>query len=83
MYFSAYDLPSVEALARHCHAAAGLPVRNTWLKAINTGNFSYYPGLTYHNAARYYPIAYENLKGHMVQLLQGIRSTKPNPYQAK
>ena len=28
-YFSAYDLPSVEALVRYFHAAAGFPVCNT------------------------------------------------------
>ena len=27
--FSDYDLPSVEALVRHFHAAAGYPVRDT------------------------------------------------------
>ena len=32
--FSAYDLPSVEALVRFFHAAAGYPVKNTWLRAI-------------------------------------------------
>eukprot|EP00957_Ditylum_brightwellii_P029408 2223112-Ditylum_brightwellii.AAC.1 len=32
--FSAYDLPSVDALVRYFHAAAGFPVRDTWLKAI-------------------------------------------------
>ena len=32
--FSAYDLPSVEALVEYFHAAAGFPVRDTWLKAI-------------------------------------------------
>ena len=32
--FSAYDLPSVEALVRYFHAASGFPVRDTWLKAI-------------------------------------------------
>ena len=29
--FSAYDLPSVEALVRFLHATAGYPVKNTWL----------------------------------------------------
>ena len=32
-----YDLPSMEALVRYMHAAAGFPVRSTWLKAIKTG----------------------------------------------
>ena len=30
--FSAYDLPSVEALVIYFHAAAGYPVKDTWLK---------------------------------------------------
>ena len=29
--FSAYNLPSVEALIRYFHAEARLPVRDTWL----------------------------------------------------
>ena len=29
--YSAYDLPSVAALIRYFHAAAGYPVRYTWL----------------------------------------------------
>ena len=37
--FSAYDMPSVEALIRYFHAAAGFLVRDTWLKAIKAGNF--------------------------------------------
>ena len=36
---SVYDLPSVEALVRYMHAAAGFPVKYTWLKAIKNGNF--------------------------------------------
>ena len=36
--YSAYDLPSVEALIRYFHAAAGYPVLSTWLKAISSGN---------------------------------------------
>ena len=44
--FSAYDLPSVEALIRYFHAAAGFLVRDTWLKEIKAGNFDFCPGLT-------------------------------------
>ena len=75
--FSAYDLPSVEALVKYFHAAAGFPVRDTWLKAIKAGNFSSWPGLTYKNAAKYCPSATETLKGHMAQPRQNVRSTKP------
>ena len=74
--FSAYDLPSVEALVRYFHAAAGFPVRATWLKAIKSGNYASWPGLTYENAAKYCPKAVETTKGHLVQTRQGVRSTK-------
>ena len=41
--YSAYDLPSVEALVRYFHAAAGFPVRTTWIKAIKVGNYRFWP----------------------------------------
>ena len=53
--FSAYDLPSVETLVIYFHAAAGYPVRDTWLKAIKAGNYDSWPDLTYINATKYLP----------------------------
>ena len=50
---SAYELPSVEALVQYMHAAAGFPVKSTWLKAIKKGNFVTWPGLTYSNTEKY------------------------------
>jgi len=38
--FSAYDLPSVEALVKYLHASAGFPVKSTWLAAIKAGNYA-------------------------------------------
>ena len=76
--FSAYDIPSVEALIRYFHAAEGFPVRDTWLKAIKAGNFASWPGLTYQNLAKSFPKTYDTLKGHMVQVRQEIRYTKTN-----
>ena len=43
--FSVYDLPSLEALIQYFHVAAGFPVRDTWLKPINVGNFASWLGL--------------------------------------
>ena len=74
--FSAYDLPSVEALVRYFHAAAGFPVRDTWIKAIQAGNFKSWLGLTLQNATKYFPMSKETMKGHMVQKRQNVRSTK-------
>ena len=73
------DLHSVQALVRYLHAAAGFPVKSTWLKAIKAGNFATWPGLTYSNAAKYYPESAETLKGHLVQSSKGVRSTKAKP----
>ena len=81
--FSAYDLPSVEVLIQYYHTAAGLPVRGTWLKAIKAGNFTSCPGLTYQNSANACPTTDKTLKGHMFQVRQGVRSTKPNPIRKK
>ena len=73
---SAYNLPSIEALVQYMHMAAGPPVKSTWLKAIKKGNFETWPGLTYSDAAKYFPHAVEAIKGHMVQSSQGVISTK-------
>ena len=76
---NAHDLPSVGALVRYLHAAAGFPVKSTWLAAIKTSNFSTWPGLTYANASIYCPNCEETSKGHLTQVKQGIRSTKTLP----
>ena len=75
--YSAYDLPSVEAPIRYFHAAAGYPVRSTWLTAISAANYSYWPGLTLTNATKYCPSATATIMGHLVQKRQGVRSAKP------
>ena len=74
--FSAYDLTSVEALIRYFHAAAVFPVRDTWMKTIQAGNFRSWPGLTLKNTTKYCPMSKETIKGHMVQKRQNVRSTK-------
>ena len=65
--YSAYDLPSVAALVRYLHAAAGFPVRDTWLRAIKDGNYETWPGLTYNNASKYCPNNDETIMSNMVQ----------------
>ena len=71
----------MEALVKYFHAAAGFPVKDTWLRAIKNNNYGSWPGLTYENARKYCPSKDETLKGHLVQTLQGIRSTKPKVQQ--
>ena len=75
----AYDLPCVGALIQYHHATLGYPTKSTFLKYIKQGHLRSFPGLTLSAAARYCP---ENstptIMGHMTQVQQGIRSTKPN-----
>ena len=78
---SAFDLPISEDLVRYMHAASGLPVKSTWLKAIEKVNFATWPGFIYSNAAKYCPHAVETIRGHMVQSSQGVRSTKKKKHQ--
>ena len=74
---NAHDLPSVGALICYLHANAGFPVKSTWLGAIKARNYSSWPGLTYANASKYFPISVESVKGHLTQSRQGVRSTRP------
>ena len=80
--FSAYDLPLVKALVIYFHAAAGYPVRSTWLRATKAGNFASFPGLTLANAKRFFPIADETIKYHLVQERQGMQSPCVTPQGA-
>ena len=75
---NAYNMPSVKALVRFLHSAAGFHVQSTWPAAIRDGNYATWPGLTYKNAKTYHPTTAETLKGHMTQTLQCVHSTKRN-----
>ena len=60
-----YDLPSINQTVKYLHAAAGFPTRETWLKAINAGNFATWPTITSNNVRRHFPESDETAKGHM------------------
>ena len=66
---------------KYFHAAAGFPLRDTWLKAIKNRNYASWPGITYENAKKYCPSADETIKGHLVQSRQGVRSNQPKVQQ--
>ena len=71
-----YDLPSIEPAIRYLHAAAGFPVKTTWLKAIRNGHYNTWPLLTVKNVNTYFPESEETQQGHMRCQRQGVRSTK-------
>ena len=76
--YSAYYLPSVEALVMYMYAESGVPVKSTWIRAIKRGNFETWPGLTYSNPSKYCPQEVGTMKGHMVKSSQGVISTRNN-----
>jgi hypothetical protein len=41
-----YSLPSISQTITYLHAAAGFPVKETWMDSIKTGNFMTWPSLT-------------------------------------
>ena len=79
----ANEMPSVQAPVRFLQAAAGYPVKSTWLSAIRSGNYKTWPGITYENAKTYHPTITETLKGNMKQTRQGVRSTKKKTTMSK
>ena len=71
-----YNLPSISQMIKYHHAAVGYPVKDTWIKAINAGNYTTWPGLTSAAVQKHFPESDETQKGHMKKQRQGVRSTK-------
>ena len=58
----------------HYHAAAGLPTKARWLKAIKAGVFTLWPMLTATAAAKHFIESHKTQQGHMRQQHKGIQS---------
>ena len=78
---SVYDLPSTEQAIKWMHAVCGYPVKSTWVKAVQAGNFVGWPMLNVRNVKKYYPETSETPKGHMAQTRKNVRSTKSKPFE--
>ena len=70
-----YSLPLIPHTSWYLHAAAGFPVKETWLNTIKAGNYVTWPGLTTTAVRKHFP-ADETQQGHMKKQRQGVRSTK-------
>ena len=62
---------------QYLHAAAFSPVPTTWIKAIQKGFFTSWPGLTAKVVGRYLPKSIATNKGHLDQTRKNVRSTQP------
>jgi hypothetical protein len=67
-----YELPSVNQTIKYLHAAVGYPVKDTWVKAINAGNYTTLPGLTATAVRKHFPESDETQKRHMKRQRQGL-----------
>ncbi len=61
------------------HAACFSPVPSTWLHAISKNHFTTWPAINRSNVAKHMPHSPATVKGHMDQIRQNLRSTKPPP----
>jgi hypothetical protein len=61
---------------KYLHAAAGYPVEDTWINAINAGNYNTWPGLSAEAVRHHFPELDETQKGHMKKHQQNVRSTR-------
>ena len=64
-------------LAMYYHRAAFYPVPNTFISAINNGNFSTCPGLTAEIISKHLPKSLATAKGHNKLARQNVMSTRP------
>ena len=71
-----YSLPSIPQAIKYLHAAVGFPAKDTWVKAIKSGNYGSWPGLNVDVVNKHFLEAIETQKGHMKKQCQNIRSTK-------
>ncbi len=71
-----YSLPSIQQSIKYLHAAAGFPVKETWIDAIKYGNFLTWPGLTTTTVRKHFPDSDETQQGHMKKQRQRVRSTR-------
>jgi hypothetical protein len=56
---------TVPALITFYHAAAGYPVKSTWIAAIANGHYNSWPGLTADRVRRHLTEPIATVKGHL------------------
>jgi hypothetical protein len=72
----AHDNNNQKDLINYLHAACFSPIKSTWIKAINNGNFLSWPGLNEHTVEKHLSKSTSTAKGHLNQQRQNARTTK-------
>jgi hypothetical protein len=71
-----YEFTKIYDATQYLHAAAFSPVKLTFLKAIDAGNFATWPTLTAQHVKKYLEKSDASFKGHMNQHRKNVRSTQ-------
>jgi hypothetical protein len=71
-----YKQRSISDTIAYLHAACFSPVKDTWISAIEAGNFTGWPALSPDSVHKYLNKADATVKGHMNQQRQNTRSTQ-------
>jgi hypothetical protein len=74
---SLYECLTTHILMHFYYECLNFPVVLTLILALNTGYLKGFPGLTANRVRRHINVSIESKHGHMDQVRQGIRSTKP------
>ena len=72
---SLYHMNTLPALVHFLHMACFIPVVDTWCKAIDTGYFTTWTGLTSNLVCKHLPKSIKTAKGHIRLSHQHVRST--------
>ena len=73
---SAYHQRTLPRLAAYLHACAGYIPPATWIRAINNGWFSTWPGLTAKMVAKHLPKSVPTTMGRLHMTRKNVRTTK-------
>jgi hypothetical protein len=71
-----YSLPTIQQSIKYLHAAAGFPVKETWIDATKNGNLITWTGLTTTTIRKHFLDSDETQQGHMKKQHQGVGSTR-------
>ena len=74
---SVYKMTTLQDLVIYLHHACFSPVPSTWIKAIDAGYFSTWPGLTSDLVRKHLPKSVATAKGHLRLDRKNVRSTQP------
>lgn len=74
---SVYELTIKQDVVQYLHKCCFSPATTTWLKAIQKGFFTTWPGLTTELVTKHLPKSDATIKGHMRQAYKNTRSTQP------